>query len=261
MSEIELIKKSLGDFFLPAILKIAIIPLLVTLAVMMVIFMGLADYSLSSLDQVIIQVQNGEEFSVNPNAPFYYVWAVNILTFLLQYSITAWLAGFLLFTVGTFFILFFSIFTTLIIIGFLTPMIIETLRKKHHPEVVLKGHGSLVSPIFVAIKSLVVMVLLFILFIPFYFIPLVNIIAFNLPIYYFFHKLLNFDVTSTMLSSSEYNEIYRSKKNLFRFRTLLLYFVSMIPFITLFSTVFYIVYLANGYFLELKKVSQNRLDI
>ena len=64
-----------------------------------------------------------------------------------------------------------------------------------------------------------------------------------------------------MLSSSEYNEIYRSKKNLFRFRTLLLYFVSMIPFITLFSTVFYIVYLANGYFIELKKVSQNRLNV
>ena len=261
MSEIELIKKSLGDFFTPAILKIAIIPLLVTLGVMMVIFMGLADYSLSSLDEVIIQVQNGEEFTVEPNAPFYYIWAVNILTFLLQYSITAWLAGFLLFTVGTFFILFFSIFTTLIIIGFLTPTIIETLRKKHHAELVLKGHGSLVSPIFVAIKSLVVMLLLFMLFIPFYFIPLVNIIAFNLPIYYFFHKLLNFDVTSTMLSSSEYNEIYRTQKNKFRFRTLLLYFVSMIPFITLFSTVFYIVYLANGYFEELKKVSQNRLDI
>ncbi|WP_428026832.1 EI24 domain-containing protein [Arcobacter sp.] len=261
MREIELIERSLGDFFTPSILKIAIIPFLVTLGIMIIIFMGVADYSLSSLDQVIIQVQNGEEFTLDPNAPFYYVWAVNILTFLLHYSITAWLAGFLLFTVGTFFILFFSIFTTLIIIGFLTPMIIETLRKKHYPEVKLKGHGSLVSPILVALKSLFVMMFLFILFIPFYFIPFVNIIAFNLPIYYFFHKLLNFDVTSTMLSSSEYKEIYRSQKNLFRFRTLLLYFVSMIPFITLFSTVFYVVYLSNGYFLELKKISQNRLEV
>lgn len=261
MGEAELIKKSLGDFFTPAILKIAIIPFLVTILIMVVIFMGIADYSLSSLDQVIIQVQNGEEFTVDPNAPFYYIWAVNTLTFLLHYSITAWLAGFLLFTIGTFFILFFSIFTTLIILGFLTPLIIEVLRKRDYPNLKLHGHGSFISPLYVALKSFVVMILLFLILIPFYFIPLVNIIAFNLPVYYFFHKLLNFDVTSTMLSSSEYKEIYRNKKNLFRFRTLLLYFISMIPFITLFSTVFYIVYLSNGYFLELKKVSENRLDI
>ncbi|WP_375724288.1 EI24 domain-containing protein [Arcobacter sp. KX21116] len=261
MNEVELIKRSLKDFFTPGILKIAIIPLLVTVVVMILIFMGFADYSLSSLDQVIIQVQNGEEFTVDPNAPFFYVWAVNVLTFLLHYSVTAWLAGFLLFTVGTFFILFFSIFTTLIIIGFLTPMIIETLRKRHYPDLILKGHGSLISPLWVAFKSLVVMMLLFILFIPLYFIPLVNIIAFNLPIYYFFHKLLNFDVTSTMLSSREYFEIYTSKKNLFRFRTLLLYFMSMIPFIALFSAVFFIVYLSNGYFLELKEIRKTGLDI
>ena len=260
MSELELIKKSLGDFFRPEILKLAIIPLLATVLIMFVLFMGVADYSLSNLDQVIIQVQNGEEFKSDPNAPFYYLWAVNILTFLLQYSITAWLAGFLLYTVGTYLILIFSIFISLIIIGFLTPMIIEALRKKDYPNLKLQGHGSIISPLVVALKSAIIMVLLFIILIPFYFIPLVNIIAFNLPVYYFFHKLLTFDVTSTMLSSSEYKEIYRNKKALFRFRTLILYFISMIPFITLFSTVFYIVYLSNGYFLELKKISENRLN-
>lgn len=261
MSEIELIKKSLGDFFTFKILKIAIVPFLITVFVMIVFFMGVADYSLSSLDQVIIQVQNGEEFNVDPNAPFFYVWIVNCLTFLLQYSITAWLAGFLLFTLGTFFILFFSIFTTIIIIGFLTPIIIEILRRRNYPNLKLEGHGSLISPLFIALKSLIIMFLLFIILIPFYFIPLVNIFALNLPVYYFFHKLLNFDVTSTMLSSSEYKEIYRNKKGLFRIRTLFLYFISMIPFITLFTTVFYVVYLSNGYFLELEKVRHNRLNI
>jgi uncharacterized Tic20 family protein len=256
LSEVELFKKSLGDFFTPAILKIAILPLIITVGVLIMIFMGFADYSLSSLNEVIIQVQNGEQFTADPNAPFYYLWAVNVLTFLLHYSITAWLAGFLLFTVGTFFILFFSIFTSLIIIGFLTPLIIETLRKRNYPNVELKGHGTMLSFLWVAFKSIVVMLLLFILFIPLYFIPLVNIIAFNLPVYYFFHKLLNFDVSSTMLSAREYFEIYTSKKGLFRSRTLIMYFISMIPFITLFSAVFYVVYLSNGYFLELKKIRQ-----
>ena len=40
----------------------------------------------------------------------------------------------------------------------------------------------------------------------------------------------------------------------FRLRTILLYLVSMIPFITLFSTVFYIVYLGHGYMTKLEEL-------
>lgn len=258
MNEIELFKQSIKDFFTPQMLKLAIIPLVITFLVMFVLFMGIADYSLANLDQVIIQTQNGEEFPIDPNAPFYYVWAVNILTFLLQYSITAWLAGFLLYTVGTYFIMMFSIFTTLIIIGFLTPNIIRVLHQRNYPNIDLHGSDSWFSPIYIAFKSLLIMVLLFILFIPLYFIPIVNIFAFNLPIYYFFHKMLNFDVSSTMLNNKEYMEIYPRNKGKVRFRTLVLYFISMVPFITLFTSVFYIIYLSNGYFEELKMLNKRK---
>jgi len=257
LNEIDLIKQSLKDFFTAPMLKIALVPLILTFIIMFVLFMGIADYSLANLDQVIIQTQNGEEFAVDPNAPFYYVWAVNILTFLLQYSITAWLAGFLLYTVGTYFILVFSMFTTLIIIGFLTPNIINVLNKRNYPHVKLHGHGSLISPLYIMLKSTIMMIILFIILIPLYFIPLINIFAFNLPIYYFFHKLINFDVASTMLSNGEYKKIYKKKKYSFRGRTLFLYFISMIPFITLFSSVFYIIYLANAYFYELKFINKS----
>lgn len=261
MSEIDLIKKSLKDFFTPQMIKIAIVPLFFTILIMLVLFMGAADYGLASLDQVIIQTQNGEEFPIDSDAPFYFVWAANVLTFLLQYSITAWLAGFLLYTVGTYFILMFSVFITLFIIGFLTPNIIKILHKRNYPNLKLNGHGSLISPLYILLKSSFVMILLFILFIPLYFIPIINIFAFNFPIYYFFHKLLNFDVASTMLSNEEYKEIYSRKKYSFRARTSFLYFISLIPFITLFSTVFYIIYLANGYFEELQRLDIKKLDI
>ncbi len=252
MNEIELFRQSLKDFFTPQMLKLALIPLIITFLVMFWLFMGIADYSLANLDQVIIQTQNGQEFSIDPNAPFYYAWAANILTFLLQYSITAWLAGFLLYTVGLYFIMMFSIFTTIIVIGFLTPNIIKILNKRNYPNVHLHGNSSWFSPIYIAIKSLFIMCLLFVLFIPLYFIPIVNIFALNFPIYYFFHKMLNFDVSSTMLNNREYKDIYGRKKGRVRLRTLILYFISMIPFITLFSSVFYIIYLANGYFEERK---------
>lgn len=256
MTEPELFSKSLKDFFTPQMIKIAIIPLIVTFVIMYVLFMGVANYSLDSLDMVITETQQGHEYQIPEDAPFYFAWSAIVLKFLLHYSITAWLAGFLLYTVGTYFIMIFSVFITLIVIGFFTPMIISILNKRNYPQIKLNGHGSLFSPIYIALKTLLMMILLFIVLIPLYFIPLVNIFAFNLPIYYFFHKLLNFDVASTMLSVEEYKVIHKEKKWRVRFRTLLLYFISMVPFITLFSTVFYVIYLANGYFEELKFVNK-----
>lgn len=105
------------------------------------------------------------------------------------------------------------------------------------------------------------MFLLFILFIPLYFIPIINLIAINLPIYYFFHKLLTFDVASTILTEDEYKLIHAKKAGAFRFRTLLLYFLSMIPSIMLFSAVFYIIYLGHSYFQELQKLRGIELDV
>jgi hypothetical protein len=103
------------------------------------------------------------------------------------------------------------------------------------------------------------MIILFIVLIPVYFVPVLNVIAFSLPLYYFFHKLLNFDVSSTILSKQEYKEIYKKEGNSFRLRTLFLYFISMIPFATLFTAVYYIIYLGHAYFIKLDEIS--KLDI
>ena len=90
--------------------------------------------------------------------------------------------------------------------------------------------------------------------------PVLNIIVFNLPLYYVFHKLLNYDVTSTILTQGEYSIIYKKNSTSFRLRTLFLYFVSMIPFITLFSAVFYIIYIGNSYFIALEKVRKKEIS-
>ena len=100
------------------------------------------------------------------------------------------------------------------------------------------------------------MILLYILFIPLYFIPLINFIALYLPLYYFFHKMLNYDVSSTILSKEEYEKIYSKSSSAFRVRTLLLYFISTIPFVTLFVSIFYIIFLSHAYFIELEKLKK-----
>ncbi|RXJ87131.1 EI24 domain-containing protein [Arcobacter sp. CECT 8985] len=252
MNEIDLVRVSLRDFLTKQMLKYSIVPLLVTLIIMFAIFFSTASYGMDSLSIMITQVQNGQDVVVSPDAPFYYSW----MNFLLQYSVTAWIVSFLVYTIGIVFIMMFSVFITLAIIGFLTPFILNTLHKRHYSDLPMQGYGSLMSPLFVLIKSTLFMILLFFILIPLYFIPILNIIAFNLPLYYFFHKLLNHDVSSTILNEQDYKIIHKSEKNSFRIRTFLLYMLSMVPFITLFSAVFFIIYLGHGYFIELRKLKQ-----
>lgn len=254
MLEGEMIALSVKDFFTKQMLKVALLPLAFTMIFMFILFFTAADYGFDALQEFIVASQAGEEIIVDPNAPFYFVWITSLMAFLFKYSITSWLVGFLVYSVGTIFVLMFSVFLTIIIIGFLTPTILNILHKRHYSHLKMNGFGNLISPLWLALRTTIIMIVLFIVLIPLYFIPLINIVAFNLPFYYFFHKLLNFDVASTILSEDEYKEIYRKKAYAFRLRTLFLYFLSMIPSLMLFTAVFYIIYLGHGYFQELQKL-------
>lgn len=263
MLEGQVIALSVKDFFTKSMLKIAILPLLFTMIIMLMFFYTAADYGFVALQEFIESSKNADSSAIviDSNAPFYFVWITYIIVFLFKYSITAWLVSFLFYTVGTIFIMMFSVLLTIVIIGFLTPMILKILQKRHYSHLETNGFGSLLSPLWVLFKSGLIMILLFILFIPLYFIPLINIIAISFPFYYFFHKLLTFDVSSTILTKEEFYLIHKKRASTFRFRTLFLYFISMIPFITLFSAVFYIIYLGHSYFIELEKLRSIELDV
>ena len=254
MTEIDILSRSLKDFLTSKMLKIALVPLIVTMILIYSLFFAAADFGITALQQAAEASQNGQEVVVDENAPFYFVWATYLIVFLFKYSFTSWIAGFLLYTIGSIIVLQASVILTLVVIGFLTPMILGIVHKRHYSHITLHGHGSLLSPLWVLLKSSFMMIFLFIILIPVYFVPVLNVIAFALPLYYFFHKLLNYDVASTLLSEEEYKKIYKKEANAFRARTLFLYFVSMIPFITLFTAVFYIIYLGHAYLVKLDKI-------
>lgn len=257
MNEIEIIFKSVKDFFTSSMLKIALIPLFITMLILYSMFFAAADFGITNLQEIAQASQNGQEVVIDENAPFYFVWFTYLIVFLFKYSVTSWLAGFLLYTIGTVLILQASVILSIIIIGFLTPMILGILHKRYYSHLELNGYGTLFSSLWELFKSLSMMVLLFLILIPVYFVPVLNIIAFALPLYYFFHKLLNFDVSSTILTKEQYKEIYKKEANSFRLRTLFLYLVSMIPFATLFSAVYFIIYLGHSYFIQLDKLEKN----
>lgn len=259
MNEIEILTKSLKDFFTKPMLKIALYPLIATLIVMYIVFFVLAGDFVSSLQSSTLNIEQTEihknmsgDQDVKTTMETY--TGINIIDYLLRFSITSGIAGFLIYTVGSLFIMMFSLFIALIIIGFLTPQILSKIRDKHYPGIEFNGYGNIFNSIWILIKHIVIMFVLFIVLIPLYFIPLINIVAINLPFFYFFHKMLNFDVSSTIMSEDNSVLIKHKYKNELRLKSLGLYLISLIPFIALFSTVFFVIYLGHNYILKLQKL-------
>ena len=172
----------------------------------------------------------------------------------MAHTVTAWLVSFFVYAIGGFFVLYASIFIAVLILGFLTPYILKELQFRHYNDVELIGFSNVLSAILSTLKWAFIMILLFIAFIPLYFIPLVNIIALNFPLYYFFHKMINYDIGSTICTQEEFSKIKYFNATKLRIKSLILYLLSMIPFVIFFATVFFVIYLGHTYFLETRKL-------
>lgn len=260
MNEFEILNKSLKDFFTKPMLKIALYPLIVTLILMYIFFFIVAGDFVNSLEDSAIKIEssqveniNGQENITTTEETY---TGIHIIDYLLKFSITSGIVGFLLYTVGSLFVMMFSLFIALIIIGFLTPKILSIIKNRHYPNMEFKGYGTVFNSVTILIKHMFIMFILFIVLIPFYFIPVFNIIAINLPFFYFFHKMLTFDVASTIMSEEDAVLIKHKFKNELRVKSLGLYIISMIPFIALFTTVFFVIYLGHNYILKLQELKK-----
>ena len=177
-----------------------------------------------------------------------------LVKWLMGSAITSWIATFLVYTIGSFLTLYFSIFVALIVVGFLTPTILRELQRRHYSDIEMIGHSNIAEALLLTVRWAIIMIVMFILFIPLYFIPIVNIVAFNLPLYYFFHKMMTYDVGSTICTKEENMKIKFFHATTLRLKTLGLYLLSLIPFVVFFASVFYIIYLGHSYFLETRKM-------
>ncbi len=255
----NLIQLSIKDFFTIKMLKYSVVPFILTMVLMYIIFFIIAGAGVEYLGQMEVHtsetsIQNGiphtESFSTM-------LEGTAIIKFLMSYAITSWIATFLIYAIGSFLVLYASIFIAIIVIGFLTPFVLKELQIRHYRDVEMIGYSNIIFGLLSVIKWAIIMLLLFIALIPFYFIPLINIVAFNLPLYYFFHKMLTFDISSNISTKEEYKKIKYFSANKIRLKTLSLYLTSLIPFAIFFGAIFYVIYLGHTYFIEVRKVRQN----
>ncbi|MEA3383995.1 MAG: EI24 domain-containing protein [Campylobacterota bacterium] len=260
MNELNILKISLKDYFTKPMLSMILYPLLGSIVVLYFAFFSLADTGLESLQDTHIQIeqhqtsiQNGEVVQDHIKETY---TGSGIIDFLLQYTITSWIVSFFVYFIGLFAIGYLSIFISLLIIGLLTPKILSIIHKKHYSEIVIEGYGTVTNGVIMLIKTASIMILLFLLLMPFYFIPIINIFAINLPFYYFFHRMLHYDVSSTLMPKEQFINIYYNNKSTMRLKTIFLYSISLIPFVAFFIAVFYIIYLGHTYFLKLKEKNE-----
>lgn len=240
---------SLQDFFTKKMLTYAIAPFLFTLIVIYSIFFSAANATLDSMQQ---NIQIEKSYTTTENGVTHtesssevYSGDNAFLRFLMEYSLTSWLVSFFVFTIGGMIMFVVAIFSAVLIIGFLTPGILKELQRRHYPEIALEGHGNAFSSLFHSLKYLFITFLLLIVLIPLYFIPIINIIAFNFPFYYLFHKFYMLDVGTTALIKEEYKQMMYMNANKVRMTTVLLYAISLIPFAALFTPVFNVIVLGH----------------
>ena len=255
-NETNILALSIKDLLTSKMLKFSILPFILSMIILYVLFfvvagMGLDQLGIMDVSSSQTVIQNGIPHTESFQAT---LEGSAIIKFLMSSALTSWIATFLVYTIGSFLTLYLSIFVTLIIMGFLTHSILKEIHKRHYEDVEMIGYSNPVESIFFAIRWLIVMIVLFLVFIPFYFIPLLNVIAFNLPLYYFFHKMLLYDVSSNICTKEEAKKIRFFNSSTLRLKTLALYMISLIPFVIFFATVFYVIYLGHSYFLETRKL-------
>lgn len=256
IEEKNLLTISIKDFFSAKMMKYSILPFVITMAVVYVLFFVVAGIGVDTLGTLNVNstqttIENGIPHTETVQSQ---LEGSSIIKFLMSYSLTSWIASMLVYLVGGIVTLYISIIIAIIVIGFLTPSILKEVHKRHYADIQLSGHSNIFGVFMQVIKWFFVMMMLFFFLIPFYFIPYLNIIAFNIPLYYFFHKMLTFDVTSTIMSKEEKVLITYHRGKSIRLKTLGLYLISLIPFAIYFGAVFYVIYLGHTYFFELRKL-------
>lgn len=255
-NETDILALSVKDFFTATMLKYSILPFIITVVIMYIAFFTIAGIGLEQLGTMNIEstqttVENGIPHTESVNAQ---LEGNALVQYLMSFALTSWIVSFFVYAVGGFLVLYLSIFVAVLVIGFLTPPVLRELQRRHYQDVEMIGHSNLIEGVFLMLKYSAIMLLLFLVMIPLYFIPLVNIVALNFPLYYFFHKMMTYDISSNISTKEEDKKIKFFSANKIRFKTLALYLLSLVPFAIFFGAIFYVIYLGHTYFIEVRKI-------
>jgi hypothetical protein len=176
----------------------------------------------------------------------------SLLSKILNFAVVHYIISDIFYIFGSFLVVILSIFIAVLALGFFTPTVVRTIHVKYYKTYPLKSFGTFKS-ILVILSTFGKSILIFLMCIPFIFIPFINIAIFNIPFFYFFYKILIFDVASNIFDEENYALDMRHIKSKLMFISLIFYFLALMPIIGLFLQLFFAIYLTHYIFSALIK--------
>ncbi len=229
----NILKRSFNDFMSVKFLGLSFATLFVPFCVLgfLVILGG------GELFELLSQGANSGDFSYINDEQY------PIIAAILKFSLIKWLIVTLFYTVGTMLVVLLSLFVAIVVLGFFTPYIVNTLHKKYYQNVYIEKIDNLevikqMSWIF--LKFL----LFFILCLPFFWVPIVI----HVPFFYLFYKFMSIDVGSNMMSKERLKDASKRYRSEFLLLSLSFFILSLIPVLGIFLQLFFVIYFTHFYF-------------
>lgn len=148
-------------------------------------------------------------------------------------------------TAGWLLVLLAGLFLAVALVGMLTPAIVAEVRRRHYAGVAVRGSLGLGDYLRFLGSTLLRFMLLALLVLPLLFVPVVNLLAIHLPFYYWFHRLLSWDVLTTLFTPDQVTARRAQTRFGLLWRTALLYPLSLLPLVGLLLQVLFVLVLAH----------------
>ena len=231
-------QRAFADLLTTRFLLLSLLPLAVIVPLAM---MALASISGGAIDLV-----QGSGDEANWLADWIATWP--LVGGVADYGWVRGLLGLVSAVAGWLLVLLGSLFLAVAVVGLLTPSIVKEVRRRHYPDQIPSDGGGLGAFVIFMLRTLLTFFGLGLLVLPLLLIPGLNLLAINLPFYYWFHRLLSWDVLEAACTRETRGRVASGARTGLMTRTLLLYPMSLVPLAGLLLQVFFVLVLAHYLF-------------
>jgi len=241
--------KALSDFFTTKFLTLSTAPFVIT---MILAFFLLYQASGEFFDMLSAAAAAGSapDAAQAHDQLAQFAQEYPILSTILGSVVFKAVAGTLFYIIGGGVAVLVSVILAVVIVGFFTPIIVKEVQKRHYPHIERKATVPVWDYILFMLGQFLLFLLFLIVSLPFWFVPVLGIVAMNAPFYFLFHKLLTRDVAGEIFDKQEMKEVFRRAKWRIAATTLILYLLSLIPGVGILGQVFFVLVLAHQFFQE-----------
>ena len=232
------LRRAFADLLTPRFLLLSLLPLVVILPLVVT--------ALVSISGGAIDLVQGGGDEANWLANWVATWP--LVGGVADYGWVRGLLGLVSAVAGWLLVLLGSLFLAVAVVGLLTPSIVREVRRRHYSDQAPSDGGGMGAFVVFLLRTLLTFIGLGLLVLPLLLIPGLNLLAINLPFYYWFHRLLSWDVLEAACTQEARSRVASGARAGLMTRTLLLYPLSIVPLAGLLLQVFFVLVLAHYLF-------------